>query len=515
MRIIIVFLLVFLSKQFYAQAPVKELLEQDWQICGPDFVGELKESGLNNSKSHVILSLSDQVVIVTYTYHNYGILRINENLKTKWNTPVTGQPIGIAKFNEKILIVHTDDMNKKDYYNQIYGTLIDPETGKKGESKILFKAIAGENNLREPKLFFSQDGTSFFLGVRYTEAENKTGILFGMSAARRFGEHYAKSSKFELLSFSENLVEVNRVSVPIKKNFSFEQVEMNLNNELVFLYSEGDKSFGVQKIDKNFSAEKSYKRFTVDLREKNRFEVNLYLSNTNPAITNCSVTYWNAEKEKTIDILRINMDEGTLKSASTVFDKPFRKEMKEQYKPFDKKADNLNTKEWEEMEIGNVFEYGENIISYAEVKYSKTNEAPPGSSGMTSHRIIGGDGVLSIYDKNLTLVDRQFIPRYIGYFGSDEIRSSIFAHNQVITLVSGFRTGNFSTLPYTVNYDLKLKKITKQEICERGGVKKSITLPIDPTSVLWFQNGFTISYQTGRGNMFAKAFRSHLLKFDY
>ena len=520
MRISLNILFLLICQIIFAQAPVKELLEQNWRII-PSYSNKNKsleqskirlssESDGNFNKSRVVLSPTEQVVLISYNSTDYGVMLITEELKIKWNTPLTGLTLGIGKYKDKILVIHTGDINKKDNWSQINATILDPASGK----KILTKTIlnAPTDFLFEPKLFFTTDNQEFFLGVRYTETENKARIFVFGAGIGNFADKYSKTPKFELLSFNENLEEIRKVELPIKKGFYFLQAEMSKKKEIIIMYHEGNGNFGIQLIANNFIDVKDYRRISVDLRENANFDMSFSLSGIFINIIHFTITYQNAEKERATAVYRINLDDKIVKSVSVAYNKEYRKKMKEKYKPFNKKADNLSTGEWDEMEIGDLIEFEDKIICFTEVQLKKQNIH---NNGAPSQTTITGDAILSVYDKNLTLIDQQIIPKYIEYFGSEGVYTSLFVHDHILTMLSGVRTGAFSSLPLIIDYDLNQNKITRQDIPERGSVRKSPYITIDPSCTLWFQKSFVISYRKEQGVFSAKRSETDMQKFIY
>ena len=166
------------------------------------------------------------------------------------------------------------------------------------------------------------------------------------------------------------------------------------------------------------------------------------------------------------------------------------------------------------MEIGNIIEFEDKIICLSEVQFSRIYERTQHST-TPSNSTKTGDAILSIYDSKLTLLDQQVIPKYIEYFGTEGIYTTIYIHDQTLVIVSGVRTGTFSVLPFFINYDLKQNKITRQDSPERGSIKKSIALSFDPSCTLWFEKSFVISYQRELGFSVSKNIASDLQKFNY
>lgn len=520
MRLFLSIHFLIFSQFIFAQAPVKELLEQNWRII-PSYSNKNKsleqsnvrlssESDGNFNRSRVVLSPTEQVVLISYNNTDYGVMLITEELKIKWNTPLSGLTLGIGKYKDKILVVHTGDMNKKDYWSQINATILDPVSGKKIMTKTILNAPT--DFLFEPKLFFTPDHQEFFLGVRYTETENKARIFVFGAEMGNFTEKYSKTPKFELLSFNENLEEIRRIALPAKKGFNFVQAEMSKKKELLIMYYEGDGSFGIQLIADNFIDVKDYRRISVDLRENDNFNMSFSISGVDFNIIHFTITYQNAEKDRATAVYRINLNDKIVKSVSIAYNKEFRKKMKEKYKPYNKKADNLSTSEWDEMEIGDLIEFEDKVICFTEVQLKKQHIR---STNAMSQTTITGDGILSVYDKNLTLIDQQIIPKYIEYFGSEGVYTSLFVHDQILSMVSGVRTGSFSTLPMIIDYNLKQNKITRQDIPERGSVSKSPYITIDPSCTLWFQKSFVISYRKEKGAFTAKRRETDMQKFFY
>lgn len=501
MRTFLILLLFSSFKHTFAQlAPAKELVNQNWRVVpgystknnmlgGVGSYGPFNLSAGNYQISKLELSPTEQAVVVSYSQKEYGVVHINKDLRVKWNTPVNGFALSLGRLNNHIVVIHTANLKSKfDFLKELQATLIDPSNGKKILTKTIFTEPSGL--YIEPKSFFKSTGDGFSLGIRRTNAEvNNKGYARG-KAYDKFIHEYSTTSKFELFEFNEKLEETRRATVPVKTDFHFLQAEMNSAGELIFLYSENEKSFGVQRISNNLTDQRNYKSFTIDIQKNAISSTWLYMGD-HPEICYVGSTFQNSEKDRVNAVYRFDFANDNTVSTQMQFHKLFRKEMKEKFVQTVKGADELRTDDWTEMEIVRILEYKDFVVCFQEAKQIK--QGPVNFNGTNPDpKSITGDAILSIYDRNLKIVDQQVIPKYLELYGTDVAVSSLHCHDNIISLVSGYKTGLMANSTMLIQYDLEKKKIINQTVAERGSAKRAYV--VYPAATLWFQNGFVVPY---------------------
>lgn len=505
MRILISVLFIVIQQASYCQISARDLNDINWRIVPgysnknsflmPSTMGTMGARSTFNGPfeaGRVPISPTEQLVAIHIRDKEFGIVRLKEDLKMIWASSISGRPIRIGLAGDRVIVVHGGEAGDPKTRGNVEVTVLNAENGKKIKNKVVFRRD-GEI-LAEPKVFFPAGSKEFYIGLRYTNTTNKIKILpFGIGAGR-VTANFMASSKFVLLTFDSDLNEITKTEVPIKKDASFIQAEMNNNKEIFFVFEDDENSVSVQRTAASHKEILSTKRITLDLRKNASPELDFYLSGKDPATCFLTFRYKNADKDKALAIYSINFATNETKSYTELMNKEYREKLKAKYNPSYEDAGRLNTSEWTEMEFTHFLEYDDKLIFLKEALINRSYVAPNDSRGTSNTE--NGDGIISIFTRDLKLIDETPFAKSAKIYGNDEAATSMHAHQSTVVIVTplmrGIRAGVL-----IFEYDLNKKQIVRRYIPEKGEVKKSHSLVA--ASTLWFEHSFAIPVQTDRG----------------
>jgi hypothetical protein len=509
MRLLILISLIFISSFSKAQLSPNDLLDINWRIIpGVSNKNAYLESqapiglGMGTRMSfsgpfdagRVMVSPTEQVVSVNLKEREFAIMRIADDNKVKWLSPVGGRTIRVGLIADKIIVIHTGDLADRKAKKNVEATVYNLANGKKITNKILYKAP--EDLAAETKVFFVKGSEEFYVGLRHTNTSDKVKLhLYGIGASKT-AANYMMSSKFELHGYNANLDELSRVDVPIKTNAAFIQAEMNAAREIYMVLADEENSIIVQRISPKHTEVTDSKRINLDLRRDMRMDVDFYVSTVDDKVCFLTFRYKNLEKDKSLSIYRVDFNTGETKSYTEVIDKAYKAKMRAAYNPKYEDAPRLQTDTWGEMEYTGFIEHGDKLIFLKEVMSEMARVS------METNRVSGyyagnGDGILAVYDQNLKLVNEVAFAKNAVTSGLDGARTVLRAKGNTITIVSPYLPMGFGMNAIIFEYDIEKKDIVKRYMAERGDIRKSHGLV--PAATLWFEKSYSIPVLTDRG----------------
>jgi hypothetical protein len=518
MRSLISVLFILIHQAVNCQLSVRELNDNNWRIVPgfsnknsylmPTTMGTTGARTTFNgpfSAGRVEISPTEQLVAIHVRDKEFGVIRLSEELKISWASSISGRPTRIGIVGDRVIVVHAGEAGNPKTRGNLEITVLNAANGKKIINKIVFKA--DDEMVAEPKVFFPAGSKEFFVGLRYTNVTNKVKVLpFGIGAGKTVS-NFMTSSKFVLLAYDGNLNEISKTELPFKNEASFIQAEMNDKKEIFLVFEDDENSISLQHISSSHKDILATKRITLDLRKNASPELDFYLSKKEPATCFLTFRYKNSEKEKALSIYSVNFSTNETKSYTEIMNREYREKLKAKYNPAYEDAGRLNTNEWTEMEFTHFIEHEDKLIFLKEALVNRYSGTPGDSWGRTTTE--NGDGILSVFTRDLKLIDETPFAKSTRIYGNDEAATSMHAHQNTVTIVTPLIRG-LSASAVIFEYNLDKKQMLRRYIPEKGDIKRSHSLVAGAT--LWFEHVFVIPVQTDRGYYEA---HQRLLKLSY
>ena len=513
-RLLFVLLCCAIVPATFGQTLQQELSDLEWRIIPGVPTGNamsnlfatvnpMKQSVGNFEASRCIVSPDEIAVLVNYRKDDYGVLLLDSKLKIKWNTPLTGTPLGMGKLGDKIIIITTPDITITGWKNQFDALLLEPATGKVITRKNIYKG--SEDYFMEPKLFFIPKDNSFKLGIRKSLLTKSVKISFFGSGVEKAMTAGRSTSSFELISINGQLETTGKVELPVKKDLQFLDCGNNSEGVLFFSYYEGGQNIGLQRISPDGTNSEDYRHVSFDARDKSGFNTGFFISRAEPDVAYITIECTNSDKDKTLGIYRIDFRQTGNQNDVTVLTKAYKKEHKNDYSPFNKDAGKPDTDLWNNLKTVAVLDHEDKVIVVNEVQFTQLIER----TGIMWNT---GDAIVSLYDKKMHLQSQVIIPKEMRILTSIGSASSYFIRGNKLYILSA----NSHKITYNALYvciDLATGKLLQYSHPDRGEAKKRN--PVDPGSTLWFRDGFMVNYLDPSGFLVIKKISTDSQKFSY
>lgn len=491
MRLFLVFISSLFVSCLFSQAPVKILEAQPWVPCQSarntnslldygNISNDLRVYMGDYQRGHIRVSEHEKIILAISSPVEYVVLSLTDNMTVKWQRSIPGAVLNIGKFHDKILVVYFPKADKRDTHNSICkGILLDMNSGKVIVEKELFLGSASTGY--QYSCFFGGE-RNFRLGVRTTNLDSDKELYFGRKSDALV-EKGSLSAGYQLLSYDAELNRVSGVEVPVKKTLLFQSVEMNSQQELVFVYKDENHALVVQRVSADGSKEMNTVTIGQEVRTETTPLARLLISKSDPNAVYLFSSYKNKDRDYTNAVIKVNLSTKKVESDLQVINRDFKKAVKSNYTPVSRKSEGLNQEFWDYMEWIAAEEVGDYLVVYQEV-LQNIQESSGMNSFKTNPAFYQRDGLLTVYDRQMKVVDQKILPKSISYYGYYRISSSMHVRNDKVYIMSILRVGMASSFPFFFEYDLTQKKVTREEVFENARTGKG-HIPISGATI-WF-----------------------------
>jgi hypothetical protein len=439
---------------------------------------------------------------------NYGVIRLNSDLSSKWLTPVDGYPIAISLYKGNVLVIAATELSSYKNINNIYkGFLIDAKTGQILISKEIYHG--SDKFYEQPVFMFSPDGTFFKLAVRtsnFTRTMHNPLLMFKLNDV---AQDYFTSNDFNLFEFDDNL-NVKSSIKPILEDGYFIGGTTNKNGDVFFMT---DYSNGIIKIAKYESGKtKATKVLQLPVSMDDEIFHNLddnflYTSKTDPSVLFFAGDYVNGPKDRELVVAKFNFRDGSVSHNTQVIDKGYLKDLEKSYIPYSKKYNSVDLGPKNEMKIRNMIESDGKLIIGLSSFGIRQNDPKEQAS------IVAYDLLINIYDDKTNLQYQQIIPRSYTSVAITRLGMGFYCKNNMLYVVANNNKGIYGYKALYGQIDLNDGSIKNITGIEKGDIKRSYA--VDPYAGFWFDKQFVLSYMEEKGVLWYKSEDAHLQLLSY
>ena len=515
MRKLFIALCVFVSFSANSQAPIQEVFKQDWKIIPsyPNINAYRADPFIPYSylNSRVELSPTEQALLINFQKSENGVIVLTDELKVKWQTPIPGNLYALYKVNDKLIVVHngTSEVRNEDY-SLLFATVLDPATGK----KLLTKDILGgkPDHYIDLNTFPDPDKKELIIGFRHSAGLLKQKSKSITSIGR---EDYDITTKYDVVTFNENLEQIKKTSLPVKKSTVLYQVEMTINKNFILAYRESAGTIGLQVIaSQNQVWSKSY---SLTSKERMFDNYRIIPSTLFPDVFFFSADYTTDDRDPALTLFRINYTTQEVKKFERIFTKDYRKELGTKWVSGDEeKSSRPIPRYWDYFKFSSITELKDKIVVVAESVYNESYSMINNNGigfGSTRSYNENSDMLLTLFDNNLKVEDEKLIGknyRYnsmIGNFASTYLKEN----GLYIVTASDERAGVCRAL--VMKYNIQKKTFEFRKIADKGqrkGLRR-----IHPPSTIWFPKGYAIVFWDGDESIMFSGINTDLQLYSY
>lgn len=455
-----------------AQTVVKESPDQDWRIIPGSYNKMLpswpivmyptfKTSDGDFKSSIVNLSETEVAALISFKGNSYGVMKLNENLKTVWTTPIPGEPYYLFKFFDNLLVVSSTGKGFKPA-TDIF--LIDAKTGKLLKRKPWLEQVQEQEQTTLWHPVTSNNSRDYRLVIRSFEKKDRRAIN---------GLHIA--------TFDKDLEVVSIDKIPILNGGDFINCALNDAGDLMVLSENNGQLIGQCFTAKTW-VPKEKVAVPFNARNKSKFSAQIRPSLQAGNIAYTIVAYKNEEKDEVSSVIKMDFNTGKFFSNDITLNKNFYKAVKSKYsapKDFDKP----DFGDWDNLKFIDLVEVGDKVAILREVRLSYE------SSSRTYWYT--GDALFSLLSDKMENTGDIIIPKRFRLNGPVGISSAIQVKNNNVYFVSGYDRGA-GRKALVAKIDPVSAQIKFMEEIKKTDIKGGY--PADPQATLWFKNSFVISY---------------------
>lgn len=475
---IIFIIVLFFSLQSFSQELQSEAEDQEWRII-PGIYGmnrpawpveeysPYKNSDGDFKASILMLSPTEAVALVTLNGNEYGIIKINDKLKTQWRTSLRGVPHRVLKFHDNLLVLAAAERRG----DAAIAYLLNPQNGKIIKQAAIFEKLADPADKDVTiKALQNTASSDVKFAVRYSD-KKAPDLTLGLN----------------IVSFNDDLEITSTDKIPLGTTGQFVNCALNSRGDLIFLSAEDNNQFKAQSFRAKTWIPQKKLFFSFQPRKKSRFLADLYLSELNPDVAFVYIDYKNEEKDDIRAIHKLDFENEKVFSYEKTLNKDFIKEAKSGFEVINKKIDKPDYGDWDKMKVIDIIDNGESVLVAQEVRYSYDSPSP---NSLRTYWTTG-DGLLVLLDKNMKPVSQTIIPKRFRINVPVGVSSSIHIRDNKILWLSGYDKGSGRTAIYA-RIDIQTGKLEKIEELTKKDIKGRY--PADPQATLWFKNNFILSY---------------------
>jgi len=437
--------------------------------------------------------------------NKYGVVRLNKDLSQQWLTNIDGYPIAIGYFNNRILVIAATELSSYKSINNVYfGYLINPKSGAVENTKEIYKG--SDSFYEQPAFLYAPDGSFFKMAIRTSKFARTAHNPLLMFKMNNVAEDYFTTSDFKIIELSNNL-DIKSTIKPILQQGYYLGGVTNKNGDVFLLYDYGQGFIKIARYENDKTAATKVLQLPVSINDniisnlKNNF---VLTSKKDPLTLFFAGTYRNAGDDRELVVAKFNFKDNTVTRNTQVIDKQYLKDVAKAYVPFSKKFDDVNLGNKDEMKIRNVIEDdGKLVVGLS----SFTISASAHSSSISAY-----DLLVNIYDDKSNLQYQQIIPRSYSSFAESWLGIGMHCRNNVVYVTANNNKGIAGFKALYGQIDLKSGTITNITGIDKKEIKNKY--PTNPTSTLWFDKQFVLSYMEEKG-MFNTSTDAHLQLLNY
>ena len=515
MRKLLIALNILVAFSASGQAPIQEIFKQDWKIipATPNINAYQANPFIpyNYKDARVELSPTEQDLMVNFQKSENGILLLTDELKVKWQTPIPGILYALYKVNDKLIVIHngTSEVRNEDY-SLIYATVLDPATGK----KILTKDILGgkPDHFVDVNTFPDPEKKELIIGFRHSAGLLKQKSKSISSVGR---DDYNTTTKYELVTFNENLEQLKRSTLPVKKSNILYQIEITLNKNFILVYKESTGNVGLQIIlGESQIWSKSY-NFTNKERFFDTYRV--IPSTLFPDVFFFTADFTTSDRDPALSLFRINFTNQEVKKIERVFTKDYRKELGTKWEQGDpEKSSRPIPRYWDYFRFSSIIELQDKVVVVAESVYSESYTVIDNggfSFGSSRSYNENSDMLLTVYDNNLKTLDEKLIGKNYRYNSMIGNFASVNLKDNSLYIISASDERPPVCRALVMKYNLQKKAFDYIKIADKGqrkGLRR-----INPPSTVWFKKGYAVIFWDADESFMFTGINSDLQLYGY
>lgn len=500
------------------QAPIQESFKLAWKII-PAYtnINAYRPNPfvpLNYRDSRVEVSPSEQAMLVNFKKNENGVILITEGLSVRWQTPIQGNLFAINKVNGNLVVIHNGSSEvRNEGYSLVLATVLDPATGK----KIITKDLLGgkPDHYVDAHVFSDPEQKEIIIGFRHS-----AGIIKQKSkSVASFGrEGYEITERYEVVSFNENLEQLKKTVLPIKKSSTLYEVQMSINKNFILSYEESPGTFGLQVISGESQIWYKSHVFASKADAYDRYKI--IPSNIFPEVFYFASNFQNTEKDPVLSLVRIDYSNQDVKRFERVFTKDYKKELIEKWESSDNGKDSRPIpKFWDYFKVSSLVELQDRFIVIAESMHTEiyetmsTNASGSGFSSRSYAYNQNNDMLLTVFGNDLKILDEKLVGKKNKYTSTIGNFAGVLLKDNFLYIVTATNEKIASYRPLVMKYDINAKTFVYQKITDRGTLKTMRR--VSPPSTIWFKKGFAIVFWDGDETFLNSSVNTDLQFFSY
>lgn len=435
----------------------------------------------------------------------YGVIRLNKDLSQQWLTNIDGFPIAIGYFNNQVFVIAATELSSFKSINNTYlGYLIDPKNGSVITTKQIYKGSDGF--YEQPVFLYSPDGSFFKMAIRTSKfARTAHSPLLGLRM-NEVAEDYFTTTDFKIIELTGSL-DVKSTIKPVLQPGYFLGGVTNKNGDVFLVCDYGQGYIRTARYENGKTAAGKVLQLPISMSDDIMHNLtNNYVlaSKKDPMAILFAGCYRNGPGDKELVVAKFNFKDNTVTRNTQVIDKDYLKELSKTYKPFSKKFDDVNLGNKDAMSIRNVVENdGKLVVALSSLV---------ASSGSHSVSISAFDLLVNVYDEKSNLQYQQIIPRSYSSIAETWLGIGMHCRDNVLYLTANNNKGITGFKALYAQIDLKTGSITNITGIEKKDIKNKY--PTNPSSTIWFEKQFILSYMEEKG-MFNSSTDAHLQLLSY
>jgi len=474
------------SSALKAQTIKKEVREADFMVFNSANTNSWRGfNGISSTEGYGDKALTSVVIPVEKgliaTLGGKGIIALDENANIKWNCDVSGIPMHLAKFKNKLIAFTVPDIQKNTgvYANELNAFLIDPLNGK----ILLQKNInSGDATFIEQAIFFSSaDGSFSKVGIRLSNRKK----AIDLTLINKWLQQFVQTQSFTLFDLDEKLEKSNSTNLTLPEG-GFGGAQCNSKGEIFVRTIPSQNSIQISKyVSGNPKPVKTLAQ-AIDARKKD-LNTKFLVSKNNPEIVYVASLYEDASKETALVLSSLNFTDGKVKDQKELITKAYLKSLEKNYVSVNSKVDNIDLGSADKMSLFELEEHGDQLFASLS---SMVGIISPNMAYDDSYSIL-----LKAYDLSLSPKSQNIIPR----FYNSPYGYGLGLHRQGNTLhfIANDRAKALSNRAVYGELDLTTGQVVKLNHLEKDKIEKGN--PVDPATVLWYPSGFVLSYMNLKG----------------
>lgn len=465
-----------------------------------------KQSMGDLEASKVYVSKDEAVMIVAFQKDDYGVIKVNSRMQVKWSTKLQGVPLKIAKLKDKIIVITDSDFKPTTgYSNSYFGAIIDPGNGKIITRKKIHQ-VEGDR-VSEPKFFTSEDGSFFRMAIRKTEKEKKINVYVMGLGVGKASDEIAATREFMVFDISETLETSAPVKIP-RPTGEFVDCTGDKDGNIYICTYNDDGIVTITSYQRDLT-KKEAMNCIIDPK-KNQPVLPRMFSSGKAGMVYLSVSYTSKDKDGMLDLFLLDFTNKTKKSHSSILNKAFKKEVKEDFVELNSKLDKLSTEVWDDLQTMEIIETGDKIIVWNECQ----GILHKGAGNTTKSYFYTSDAIIMVFNGEMKKLTTSVVPKHFEIQAVPlAMHSSVHLKDDKLYYVSTLIKPSVVFWGITGVFDISSMKMKRMDLIDKNEIKKSH--PPDSKATLWFNDGYAIPYLDADGFITIKKFETSLQMISY